>query len=768
MKRLSGYSSIVKLFAIVLASLSIRLLLVSGGELMAYDSYHHLAIANSIVEKGEFPFFWDLSNAPQGTYISEPKGLYYISVILYYLLAWTGMDFFTVFVVTPAIFGALTLIPFYFLVKGLFNRQTAFFSVVILAFIPTFIIRGSAGFYRGDPFFVFFLVLGLFFFLRAIRSSGVQCLAFAILTGLFIGCMGTVWNGFAYGLFIFSAIIIAISGIYFLKPQPLEKILGIHIISMGLGIGIIDLFGTIHPHMLNEYISYVLPSGIVFPIFVILFNRIARVDKKTRMVSLGLIGAVAFISAMVFAPEKISAFLSGYNYFRPVDPIFANIRELQRADLELIGITFGPLVYLLPLGIILTLWNFSRKPEKVLEFTFFSVWLIPSLLLLFSVVRIHYIIAPPLAVLGGYLLSYALRPHVEIPRLRAVAPFLVMAFLAIFVAHGVDSDQEFVYTEMTPEWREALEFLGTQEEGNVMTFWNFGSWVHGVAGFPTFVDTVHGQNKERIIEMANRFFYETDQERALGYMEENKIRYVIVSTDLWFLTKSMNSYINDSGYYYSLPAFTRASREEGAEYYGNIAIVRTPNVTRAYLNQNGKIIPIQHVHHYIGNSLASDILPDDPENNLGGVLIFGNDILYMSPKIYPTLMNSLVSLEGLDFNKFKPVFENSLVRIYEPQYDYTRLGSLKMGKLHYKPGDTIRGTITMEANQPFDGIVGVLVKKDGTTLKIIHEFSAKEAQTFEFEYTIPRDYEKGEYKIEGHLYIKGEVADFVEKPFEVM
>jgi hypothetical protein len=72
------------------------------------------------------------------------------------------------------IFGTLTIIPFYELVRLIFNKRAAFFSSLLLAFYPLHIVC-SATTLSQSPF-LFFLVSALFFFFIHLKKDSVKAL----------------------------------------------------------------------------------------------------------------------------------------------------------------------------------------------------------------------------------------------------------------------------------------------------------------------------------------------------------------------------------------------------------------------------------------------------------------------------------------------------------------------------------------------------------------------------------------------------------------
>ena len=264
---------IVLIIGILLLALTIRLFTYGYEYLLGVDPFHHYRIVEHIVETGEFPNRWHLSRYPDGELIVQPMGLYYLSVLIYKPLSILGFSLIDIFKLTTPIFGVLTLIPVYFITKEVFDKKSALYAVLILSFIPAFTYRTMAGFYRGETFFIFFMVTGLYFYIKSLENP-----KWSIIAGLAFGLMGLVWNGFIFGFVVLSLALILYSSLAYIKGENKKNAIISYLISITLGVVIIQYLIMIQGHhggwYLPDVIRYIIPTTIAFSGFILILGYI--------------------------------------------------------------------------------------------------------------------------------------------------------------------------------------------------------------------------------------------------------------------------------------------------------------------------------------------------------------------------------------------------------------------------------------------------------------------------------------------------------------
>jgi hypothetical protein len=97
-------------------------------------------------------------------------------------------------------FGTVTMIPLYLLFRQFFGREISALSVLVFAVIP-FLVQGSADIIRG-PVYWFFLILGLYFFVRHMGKENYRLLL--VLSSF--SFMTAAWSRAEAVLFIFLSL----------------------------------------------------------------------------------------------------------------------------------------------------------------------------------------------------------------------------------------------------------------------------------------------------------------------------------------------------------------------------------------------------------------------------------------------------------------------------------------------------------------------------------------------------------------------------------
>ncbi|MEE8168645.1 MAG: STT3 domain-containing protein, partial [Candidatus Hydrothermarchaeales archaeon] len=167
------------LAGILLVAFAIRLIFYRHGYLYGVDPYYHYDNSRALLEQGTILFTF---------------GLYTPNLVLYQFLKYFNVSFYDNFRLTTPVFGVLTIIPVYYLVKEFFDRRVAQFSGLILAFLPAFIGRTLSGNYRGDPYSLFFTCLGFYLFIVSIRGFSKRSFVYALLAGVCFAFVGMVWS----------------------------------------------------------------------------------------------------------------------------------------------------------------------------------------------------------------------------------------------------------------------------------------------------------------------------------------------------------------------------------------------------------------------------------------------------------------------------------------------------------------------------------------------------------------------------------------------
>ena len=653
------------LLGVLLMALALRLYTYGYEYLMGVDPFHHYKIAEYIVTTGEFPERWYLSRYPEGELIVQPMGLYYVSVILYKILGPLGSSFMDVFKLATPLFGVATLIPVYLMTKDLFDKKSAFYAVLILAFLPAFTYRTMSGFYRGDAFFMFFMATGLYFYLKSLDNPKL-----AVIAGLSFGFMGLVWNGFIFGFIVLSVSLVLYSLSAYVQGKSSKNAPLSYIVSVALGVGIIKYLVLIQGHhggwFLPDLTGYIIPATIAFTGSLSLLGYLTpQLSFRRRLLAVLGLSVTAMTATFYFSPEVVKKMLFGYGMVKG-DGWLGTIGELHPPALQHLWEYF-PITSLLFLGGIAFLLR-APRPKTVI----IAAWVLAGLYVLSAAIRYTFLASIPIGIIAALFLS-----KVDKIKLKTLPSGILLLAVALTGVQFAAANTPTI----SDEWYEGLSFLKTQEQDTVLTWWDYGSWVQGITGYPTVTDTVHGQDANRMRETA-RIFLETNESATLAALKKYDTKYVIIDVNMIGQMKNIRKVGQLSimeqvkRYQYSLFLYRGEQRVFGAKAadYSDLFVLNADDGKMVLHNRQGKVKAIKSVYWREKDNLRHmeyDNVPTTegtvyiPEKGI--ITHFPDDdfIIYIPPDLEDTFLTSLMLLDGKGFDKYELIFKNSQVRIYK-------------------------------------------------------------------------------------------------------
>jgi dolichyl-diphosphooligosaccharide--protein glycosyltransferase len=641
--------------------------------LMGHDPFHHYAIAKYIIESGGFPGVWPLSLHPEGARITEPMGLYYVSVVLYRLLSPAGVSFFEAYKLSTPLFGALTLIPAFLIARHVFGSRNALMSLAALAVVPAFIYRTAAGYYRGDVFSVFFMVFGFYFFLTSLDGEIKKRLLRAVLAGVSLGGMGIVWNGFLFGFVVISGFVMVYSVVCYLRDRDPREVLMSYAIAAGLGIAIIKYSILLQPHaqaFINDLMRFIYPGTLLFAGFLFLMGRVVSLPRPRRVYLLGAIGVASAAAMVSVSPGFLGRLMTGYGLVIPTEALFASITELIPPSQEAVWRSFYLVSVLFVPGFLVLLRDVRKTWDK--ERVFMLIWVIASLYMLSAAVRYTFLAAVPITMVSIVFL-FEIR-KIDFLRGARVSSAAVLVLLLLIGSKGIGFAGG-LGPMITEDWIEALDFLKEEEEGGVLVWWDYGSWIQGITGFPTTLDTVTGQNQRRMKEIG-RLFLGEDGEAVRKGIEKYRVKYVVTSSDMILQLHNIYRILNTTGPSYIYFSYTDSSVEQGipVDIYGSLRVYRLDNnrvvtyqrdmttysFNRSYRKEGGRLV-ISQVKTNLPSMDGAIYISD---NDIYQPMLPSNFLLYIPEELEDTLLTSLILFNGKGFDALSLIYSNPQVQIY--------------------------------------------------------------------------------------------------------
>ncbi len=551
------YLLIIFLIAFGLRSLSYgRVFGESSLHFLDPDSYYHMRGIIYIVQ--HFPNYLLFDS-----YIYYPSGfpliwspLFDMLVAFFAILAGLGDPSVSrieeVAAFFPAIIGALTVIPVYFLIKNIFNKYAGFIGAFLLAIMVAHIYKTLLGYADHQSLNMFLSILIYTFFILALiegRRCSDKYRLFSIIAGIISGIALFGWAG--------APIYMSLIGIFALLQSIIDqrkRVSSNYLVNSGIITFLIALLTAsmlqiaVFGNLERILLQLILTSAFLFEF--ILISLISKIIEKKKMnwkvYTLTFVGIILFIAALVVSiyPKIISGI---FYVTKESNCILLTIQETQ--SLFEIGETmliapwnlFHLTLYTALLGLGLLIYKKCRDSEMGL---FVIIWFIYSVILAYYQARFSVEMTFPIIALNGYLISNIKSYIDKIPlkergiltsdNLRRILPG---AIILLIIAPGLLA---LTLIKDNPNLNDPIDYYDTwqwmkentpktdyysnpaqQPEYGVMNFWSYGNGIIYYAQRPVIAN-----NFQIGIVESSKFFTETDEQVANKLLDKFNSRYI--------------------------------------------------------------------------------------------------------------------------------------------------------------------------------------------------------------------------------------------------
>ena len=220
-----------------------------GFQLNEFDPFFNYRATQYLVDHGLNAYVhWhdDMSWYPQGrdVFATAQVPLHVTDAVLYKIFG-GGMSLYDFTIIFPVVFGSMTVIVIFALVRVLGGTSAGLFASLFFALSPPIIVRGTIGWFKSEPLGLFYGLLGVYLFLSGLKSENKKIAAAKMIGGGFFLATGFAsWGGIEFfllplGLFfialpfirkdhnfllwavpLFVAVTMVISGGLFARPGP--------------------------------------------------------------------------------------------------------------------------------------------------------------------------------------------------------------------------------------------------------------------------------------------------------------------------------------------------------------------------------------------------------------------------------------------------------------------------------------------------------------------------------------------------------------------
>ena len=350
--------------AIIAVNIFLRIPMLRFQGLFEPDGFfYYSAIRQAVQNNFTVSSYLSISGFPWHNQIGETHGLIYLTVAPYYFLRFFGIGYYTIMRLMPVLFGVAYAILAYYLAKYLANsRLLGLLAMLFVSISSGNLARTAALVYRGDSFVSLFLMLGLFFMIRTLRSKDKRSAYINTALSAFTLSLGmVVWNGYAFIIAIYMLALALLLAYGFIKADD-ELLKTVTLLTAGL-------FGTFILEGIWRLIGIGSSAMVLFgasflvfwiPVFIgcllasyLLKNRqvikLAETAKGRMYIMLAAVIAVLIIVATA-GGSTVSGALGMTN---TGGSIGTTTQELQKPSYSFLFASFNFQMYFAPLGALL-------------------------------------------------------------------------------------------------------------------------------------------------------------------------------------------------------------------------------------------------------------------------------------------------------------------------------------------------------------------------------------------------------------------------------
>ena len=473
-------------------------------------------------------------------------GLMVTSGVIYHVLRFLSMpvDIRNICVLLAPAFSGLTALAMYLLTSEMSASPSAgLLAAAFMGITPGYISRSVAGSYDNEAIAIFLLVFSFYLWIKAVKVGSVM---WGALAALFYGYMVSAWGGYVFitnliPLHIFVLILMGRFSSRIYIAYTTWYALGTLASMQVPFVGFLPIRSSDHMAALGVFGLLNLVGFFDF-----LRNQLPSKQFQTLLFALGgLIAAILFSGLMLLTVTGVIAPWSGRfyslwdtGYAKIHIPIIASVSEHQPTAWPNFYFDLNLLIWAFPAGVYMCFLKLKDEHVFVVIYAVFASYFAGVM------VRLMLTLTPIVCVASAIALSHVINTYTQIespeedtstsngsadttkaaktaanPSLKsareklvgvystvskAVVTSMTTSFLLLFVAHctwvtsNAYSSPSVVLASRLPDgsqhiiddYREAYYWLrqNTAQDARVMSWWDYGYQIGGMADRPTLVD----------------------------------------------------------------------------------------------------------------------------------------------------------------------------------------------------------------------------------------------------------------------------------------
>ena len=553
------------IIGVLILSFSISFLLRSqpadyGFELNEFDPFFNYRATQYMVDNGVDKYFeWNdsLSWYPKGRDVSASSQVFlHLTATATYSLFGGGTSLYDFTILFPAIFGSLSAIVLFALVRVIGGTTAGLFSALLFSVSIPILIRSPIGWFKSEPLGLFLGLLAVYLLLSGINSQNKKIAILKLIgAGLFTASSISAWGGNQF--FIIPVCIFFISLPFFRKDHkfiiwaiPLYSIVSL-ITSLG--------FERVSSGFLTGIGGMSLIVSTIFLISCILIQNKSK-ENKTRNGILFLI--VILITALViiainsdsqFLPSASHRYLNAINPFlTTTDPLVDSVSEHATTKLPQSFLFHSVLLIFSGIGVWLIINNLKNKNHTFLKNDMISFALIMGITGVYvssTFVRLELFASISLIILASLGLTVITKDFFKnsTGSKKSIGKFIQVSYISGIVillimplVYPVNSEVSSIvdlpptilnggsaYTISTNDWLDTLDWIknNTPKDAVIASWWDYGYWISTMGERATLAD--NSTVSTRVIENIAKMFF-SEPNSAWNSLNKMQADYIVV------------------------------------------------------------------------------------------------------------------------------------------------------------------------------------------------------------------------------------------------
>ena len=297
-----------------------------GLELNEFDPFFNYRATEYLLKNGIDAYVhWhdDMSWYPYGrnVFSTSQVTLHFTAAFLYKIFG-AGSSLYNFTIILPVVFGSLTAIVIFALVRVIGGTTAGLFASLFFALSPAIIVRGTIGWFKSEPVGLFYGLLALYLFLSGLKAQNRKVASAKLVGGgIFLAIGFASWGGIQFFIIPLSLFIIALPFVrkdhkflLFAIPTFVAVCVAVSVSFARPGLSFLTGIGGF---------SLIAPT--IFLIIVILVQKFSKEENRLRngLAILGgsIIAAIAIISSKVIG-------LPSFRYLNAINPFLTSENPL--------------------------------------------------------------------------------------------------------------------------------------------------------------------------------------------------------------------------------------------------------------------------------------------------------------------------------------------------------------------------------------------------------------------------------------------------------